>query len=203
VKKISFKGNRLEAISDGVFAIAMTLLVLEMKLPLDSGSMSSEEFRQVMVGQIPNFISWLVSFTILCRLWAVQHSLLGMGGKMSTRYTTLNFVFLGAISFIPFPSSLISEHPEQVLSIMVFSMTITVAVIALGGMWFSLEDIELKADDLDAMNRRVRMVVIWTLVVAVASSLLSLVEARIGVLIWLAMPFIGIIRRIGSNKYSS
>lgn len=190
-----FKGTRLGAISDGIFAIAMTLLVLEMKIPEALGPMPPEKFEDILAGQLPHFISWLVSFAILCRLWVLQHSLLEAGGRMSGRYTAINFLFLGAVSFIPFPSSLISEHPEQLLSVIVFSVTISVAVIALGCMWFLLEDIKLNSNERDLMNRRVKMVIIWTPVIAVGSCLLSLLDTRIGILIWLAMPLIGLARR--------
>lgn len=69
-----FDAGRVSAISDGVFAIAMTLLVLDLKLPdLDPG-LSADVFAASVRQQAPRFASWLLSFAILTRLWIIQHA---------------------------------------------------------------------------------------------------------------------------------
>jgi uncharacterized membrane protein len=64
---------------------------------------------------------------------------LEQGNKKSKGFTTFNFAFPGAISFIPFPTSLISQHSEQSLLVNIFSATYVVAGLALAGMWLSEE----------------------------------------------------------------
>ena len=130
----TFDPGRISALSDGVFAIAMTLLVLNLQAPDVAQSADPSIFVQVLAGQLPGFGSWLLSFAILCRLWTVHHDLLADGDTRSSGFLAWNFVFLGAVSFIPFPTSLLAEHPEQLLSVVVFSLTYVVAGLALGRM---------------------------------------------------------------------
>ncbi len=121
MKQRTFDASRTSALSDGVFAIAMTLLVLDLKLPdLASGSQSIT-FAQGLLGQGPRFASWFLSFAILCRLWIMQHAVLTRGDTRSRSFVGWNFLFLGAISFLPYPTSLLSEHHDQSLSVILFS----------------------------------------------------------------------------------
>ena len=133
-KPSEFDAGRISAISDGVFAIAMTLLVLDLKLPDLEIGMSREDFATVTLRQAPRFVSWLLSFAILARLWMMQYGLLVEGDTRSRGFVGWTFVFLGAVSFTPFPTSLLSEHHDQALSTIVFSATLAVAAIALLGM---------------------------------------------------------------------
>ena len=191
-----FKTGRLGAISDGVFAIAMTLLVLDLKFPELKGPISSEAYTKALLGQAPHFLSWIISFAILCRLWIAQHALLEQDDKKSRGFTTINFIFLGAISFIPFPTSLVSEHSEHPLSVIIFSATLIVAGLALVGMWRFLEKEVLEPDTLRDMNRRVRRFIIWKLVIAIISCLLAFVSPRLGILVWIVFPFAGLTMRL-------
>ncbi len=196
MKQQWFKTGRLGAISDGVFAIAMTLLVLNLKLPEMKESISSQEFSQAIREQAPHFISWIISFAILCRLWITQHALLEYDDKKSRGFTTINFIFLGAISFIPFPTSLISEHFEQPLSVIIFSATLIVADLALVGMWRLLDKKGLEPDTLRDMNLHVKRVIVWMLAIAIISCLLATVNPPLGIFVWIVFPFAGtIIRR--------
>ena len=205
MKQPWIKVERLGAISDGVFAIAMTLLVLDLKLPEMKESISSQEFSQAIREQAPHFLSWIISFAILCRLWITQHALLAQDDKKSRGFTTINFIFLGAISFIPFPTSLISEHFEQPLSVIIFSATLIVANMALVGMWRLLEKKGLEPDTLRDMNRHVKRIIVWMPVIAVISCLLATVNPQLGILVWIVFPFVGIIirrkRRTTSTGY--
>ena len=69
--------NRIEALSDGVFAIIVTLLVLELKVPAlkDHGSVS--ELTHHLFELLPKFLRWLTSFIIVCKFWLNHHHVLG------------------------------------------------------------------------------------------------------------------------------
>lgn len=195
MKQNWFDTGRIEAISDGVFAIAMTLLVLDLKLPELKEPVTQQIFKTAMNQQWPHFISWLISFAILCRLWITQHSLLVKGDKKTRGFTTINFVFLGAVSFIPFPTSLISEHSDQFLSVVIFSLTFLVAGLALGGMWVTLEK-ERKVSDTDAnVNRATKRVIATMPLIAIASCFIAAFDTRIGIAVWIALPFAGMVIR--------
>ena len=186
-----FDNNRIAAISDGVFAIAMTLLVLDLKLPYLDPPVSKEIFYRAVIHQFPKFISWVISFAILCRLWSVQHLILKLNERKTSVVTALNFMFLGTISFIPFPTSLISEHPEQSLSAIVFSLTILCAWAAIIGMKRCLKGINYHTVEGDEMLRSVRPFVILTPVVTVLSFFLTFLEPQLGVWVWIILPLAG------------
>ena len=135
MKQATFDAGRVSALSDGVFAIAMTLLVLDLKLPDLGQGLGGDAFAAALMEQGPRFFSWLLSFAILCRLWITQHALLAGGGTKSRGFVGWTFLFLGAVSFIPFPTSLLSEHHDQALSVIIFSASLAIAGIALVGMW--------------------------------------------------------------------
>jgi len=190
MKHTTFDPGRIGALSDGVFAIAMTLLVLNLRLP-DVGSHSDPSvFAAGLVDQLPGFASWLLSFAILCRLWTVHHDLLADGDTRTRSFLLWNFVFLGAVSFIPFPSSLLAEHPEQLLSVVVFSATYVVAGIALGRMW-QVSDRSRITDGEASRPHGISRAMVLILATAAGSCLLALFDPRLGAALWFTYPFTG------------
>lgn len=199
MKQKWISGNRISAISDGVFAIAMTLLVLDLKLPELKTPVSQQILLEAILEQLPQLVAWLISFAILCRLWMTQHALLEHGEKHSRLFTVLNFIFLGVVSFIPFPTSLISEYPKQPLSVIVFSLTCLVAWGAMVMMWRHQKKHDSKTVDTSSKNRSVRRVIILMPVIVVVSCLLALVDPRLGILVWVVFPLTGTILKSGKQ----
>src|SRR5207244_7475968 len=68
--------NRVEAFSDGVFAIVVTLLVLELKVPSLHDNGSVKELGHDLLELLPKFLSWLISFGIVCKFWLNHHHVL-------------------------------------------------------------------------------------------------------------------------------
>jgi uncharacterized membrane protein len=202
-KQSQFDAGRISAISDGVFAIAMTLLVLDLKLPDLETGMSRQEFAAALLRQAPRFVSWFLSFAILARLWIIQHALLAEGDTRSRGFVGWTFLFLGAISFIPFPTSLLSEHHEQALSVIIFSVTLGVAAIALLGME-RLERRQRQLTDAEkAAGSRSSLIVTGSfLVTAVLASGVATLRPVLGVWIWAAFPIVATVlaRRGGSSS---
>ncbi len=195
VKHSVFDPGRISALSDGVFAIAMTLLVLNLQLP-DVGSHSGTSvFVTGVVDQLPCFVLWLLSFAILCRLWTVHHDLLAEGDTRTRSFARWNFVFLGAVSFIPFPTSLLAEHPERMLSVVIFSATYVVAGIALGSMARIVGRGRI-ADGAAPGRRRNSTAMLLILATAAGSCLLAIIDPRLGAVLWFSYPITGgVVRR--------
>src|SRR5258707_13304376 len=87
---------RIEAFSDGVFAVAVTLLVLELKVPALGDHASVGELAQGLLDQLPKFVSWLISFVIVCKFWLNHHYLLGLARHADYGMVWLNSIFLMA-----------------------------------------------------------------------------------------------------------
>jgi uncharacterized membrane protein len=182
MKQSAFETGRINALSDGVFAIAMTLLVLDLKLPDLGPGLTRDEFSAALLEQGPRLASWLLSFAILCRLWITQHALLTGG-----------FVFLGAISFIPFPTSLLSEHHDQALSVVIFSATLAVAGIALLGMWKAERRDRPSNASPTTTGRSPDRPVLILLVTAVVSSGIAFFSPGFGAWVWVAFPALAVV----------
>lgn len=186
MKQSTFDAGRVSALSDGVFAIAMTLLVLALKLPDLGPGLGGDAFAAALLKQGTRFMSWLLSFAILCRLWITQHALLAEGDTRSRGFVGWTFLFLGAVSFIPFPTSLLSEHHDQTLSVVIFSATLAAAGIALLGMWRVEQRQRPATGSARAASRSPQSLVLLLLVTAAVSSGLALFSPRVGAMVWVA-----------------
>lgn len=188
-----FALSRIASLTDGIFAIAMTLLVLTLKLP--EMHVSSAAFGKEVVSQLPGFAAWLISFAILCRLWISQHRLFDGEVSLAPKVATVNFVFLGVVSFIPYPTSLVSEHPQQTLSVIIFSAAFSVAGILLAVMWRMMEHDTMDPSERAYKDRVAKHLITWMLGAAVVACLLALADPRLGVLVWIAVPIMGVVRK--------
>jgi len=112
--------TRVEAFSDGVFAIIVTLLVLELKGPALTDHNSVSELSGRLIELAPKFLSWLISFIIVCKFWLNQHQVLAMAKYANYGLIWLNSIFLMFQSFVPFPTALMGEYPENPLAVSFF-----------------------------------------------------------------------------------
>jgi uncharacterized membrane protein len=103
--------ERLTFFSDAVFAIAMTLLVVEVKLP-PLHHPSEVQLAQALLDLIPNYIGFLVSFLVLARFWASHHLFMGLLVSAPPRLVWANLLLLLAVAFMPFPTAVISEFVQ-------------------------------------------------------------------------------------------
>jgi len=193
VKHSGFDPGRISALSDGVFAIAMTLLVLDLEVPDLVADSDSVQFATALVEQAPNILSWLLSFAILCRLWIIQHDLLAEGDTRSRGFLAWNFLFLGCVSLIPFPTSLLAEHHNQALSVIVFSTVFATAGVALAAMRSALSS----GEESDTQRRRpVSRSSALLLATAATSCGVAIFQPTLGALVWFTYPIsAAVIRR--------
>ncbi|MDX1980080.1 MAG: TMEM175 family protein [Bryobacteraceae bacterium] len=112
--------TRIEALSDGVFAIIVTLLVLELKAPGLTDRASVSELGQRLISLLPKFLSWLISFIIVCKFWLNHHHVLAQARHANYALVWLNSIFLMFQSFVPFPTALMGEYPENPLAVSFF-----------------------------------------------------------------------------------
>lgn len=98
--------TRVEAFSDGVFAIAITLLVLEIKVPpAGEGALDA-----ALLARWPSFLAYAVSFLTIGIMWANHHNLMDHVGRADRGLLLVTVLFLMAVSFIPYPTAVLAEH---------------------------------------------------------------------------------------------
>ena len=127
MREQSFATNRLEAFSDGVFAIVITLLVLELRVPEGHGS---AELIRGLKNLLPKFISFIVSFLYITIYWINHHQLFHLIKKSNRGLFWLNSLFLMCLTFIPFPTALIGSHPNEVVSVVFYGLAMMATAIS-------------------------------------------------------------------------
>ena len=103
--------NRLEAFSDGVFAIAITLLILEIRVPhRDDSNVSNRDLAVALLQLWPSFLAFLTSFLTILIMWVNHHGLFQLLGRIDRRLMFANGMLLLVTTFIPFPTALLAQH---------------------------------------------------------------------------------------------
>lgn len=101
--------GRMEALTDGIFAIAMTLLVLELKVPDLPKSTGTEELLQRIREEMPAFMSFIISFLYCGLLWVMHHMAMHFIRHLQTALVWLNLLFLMSVSIMPFSCGLLGH----------------------------------------------------------------------------------------------
>ncbi len=109
--------GRVEALSDGVFAIVVTLLVLEIRVPHVPAHDSAAELARALLALLPKFVSWVISFATVCVIWLNHHRFLATTGRMDAGLFWRNANLLLWTSFIPFPTALMGDYPGNRLAV--------------------------------------------------------------------------------------
>jgi uncharacterized membrane protein len=113
--------HRSEALTDGIFAVAMTLLVIELKLPAHDAVHSADQLSHALVELVPKAISWALSFFVLALFWISHHRAFSFVRRVDGRLVALNLLQLAVVSLMPFSSALSGEYGQALLSQAVFS----------------------------------------------------------------------------------
>ena len=114
--------HRLEAIADGVYAIVMTLLVIELRLP-DLGHVAGgATLGQALVDRAPRALAWLLSFWVLALFWIAHARLYRLLGSIGSPLPLVDLAQLALVSLLPFTSSLIGEHGDQPVAAALYSV---------------------------------------------------------------------------------
>jgi uncharacterized membrane protein len=129
---------RIEAFSDGVFAIAMTLLVLDIKVPHDIVPPST--LLQALARQWPVYLAFLTSFATILIMWINHHRLFTHISRCDDRLLFFNGLLLLGIVLVPFPTSLVAEYlglPGQATAALIYNGTFIAIAICFNLLWRS------------------------------------------------------------------
>jgi uncharacterized membrane protein len=105
--------SRLEAFSDGVFAVAITLLVLDLKVPKVAEIASQGGLLRALLGQWPAFLAYVTSFLTILVMWVNHHTLFTRIRRSNHNFLYVNGMLLLLVSCVPFTTSLLAEHIRE------------------------------------------------------------------------------------------
>jgi uncharacterized membrane protein len=129
--------GRVEAFSDGVIAIAITLLILEIKVP-KVAEMASGGLVAKLLGLWPSFLAFVTSFGMILVMWVNHHRIFRLVRTTAYPFLYWNGFLLLAVTFVPFPTALLAEHlagPEATTAMAFYAATSVVTALAFNGVW--------------------------------------------------------------------
>lgn len=114
IEKILF--HRLGALIDGVFAIVMTLLVLDIKVPHEIGTFKHLNLQEFLTGQFQDIIIYMVVFIVLAYLWIINHTEAHFIKFTDYAHLWITVLYLMFVALLPFSSALVNRFPEDTIS---------------------------------------------------------------------------------------
>ena len=139
--------NRLVAFSDGVFAVAITLLVLNLQVPqIATGS----ELVSRLGALWPKLLSYALSFVIVGIYWVAHHNTFHYIKRSDRNLLWLNILLMMCIVFIPFPTALLGQYPEQRVAVIIYAGTLVITGLVLQSLrWYATSEYRLVDRDID------------------------------------------------------
>ena len=131
----AFRTNRVEAFSDGVFAIAITLLVLEIAVPVGS----ERDLWAAVVDEWPSYLAYLVSFSTVGAVWVAHTIITECLVRATPVLIRLNLLLLMVVSFLPFPTKLLAEYvgedrPERIAAT-IYGLNLLLTAVLVSAVW--------------------------------------------------------------------
>jgi uncharacterized membrane protein len=124
--------DRIQAFSDGVFAIAITLLVLDLNLPPDTDATNLAE----QIGSLwQDYLAFALSFAIIGMYWISHHNLFRRIERFTVPLLWLNLLVLASVVFIPFPTRILSDFGDQPIAIALYAGTLAVTGFSSTAVW--------------------------------------------------------------------
>ena len=122
--------ERFQAFSDGVFAIAITLLVLEIHVPLSEAAHGVDyhagwNLVGPLLAQAPVYVAYILSFTVIGIMWMHHNALFGRIDTVDRATIQINLALLALTAFIPFATALIGEYPDAKPATLVYGLVLT------------------------------------------------------------------------------
>jgi uncharacterized membrane protein len=118
--------DRIVFFSDAVFAIAITLLVLDIKVPEIPDDLVADELSAQLLALWPKYFGYVLSFVVIITFWNSHHSIVSGIRGYDRGLIWLNSIFLMFVAFVPFPTALISEYGDHQLPVAIYAATLAV-----------------------------------------------------------------------------
>lgn len=177
--------SRIVAFSDGVFAIAITLLVLAIDIPAHLGG---ESVSDALWDQRDNLLAYALSFAVIGRFWVVHHRFFSDVTAFDGRLLALNIFYLAWIVLIPFSSKVIGDHGGETASVVLYAANLS--GVMLTGMWMAADARGAGLTSLSvAAHREQRLRSLYISAVFLASIPVAFVAPGVASLMWLALFF--------------
>ena len=189
--EVSRRGSpdRVVALSDGVFAIILTILVLELVVP---ANLSEQSLLEALDEMRPTALAWVVSFLLTGMYWVLHRDLFARIRVVNRDLVWLNLLFLLPVSLIPFASSVLGEYPDEAIAVHVYAIVMIAATLMrLVNYWYVVRRPHLLWDpDVVQRSRLGTLIAASPLPVYVVAFVVAGVSATAAVVLLAALPLL-------------
>lgn len=151
--------ERLAAFSDAVFAIALTLLALDIRIPAPTQELAdaaavTDYLRHELAGAMPKLIGYLISFAVIAGEWGMHFRFFEVLAGYDRRLIRINLALLLIISLMPFPTSVFADYAPNPYATGLYGLALCLIFVAQLGLWTHAHRARLLPDDLAAADYR-------------------------------------------------
>jgi len=183
--------GRVEAFSDGVFAIAITLLILEIKVPHFAGGATNAQVFRALLDLWPSYVAFLLSFIAILIMWINHHGLFRLIHRVDTPFLYANGAMLLLVTFVPFPTALLAAYlgqPGEHTATAAYCGTFVLVSISFNAFWaVATRRGLLKRGISEVLIAKIRNAYGFGFFVYVASALLALWTPALGLGVCLSL----------------
>ncbi|WP_292517375.1 TMEM175 family protein [Methanoculleus sp.] len=157
----AFPKNRMEALTDGIFAFAMTLLVISLDIPAGAHDLSNAAILAMLADYLPDFYHYFLAFFILASFWIAHHAQVDRLRHIDRRVLWINIATLMFVALVPFSVSLIGDYPDETFAAVFFELNLLlIGLIFAAQWWYAAHNSRLvhPGTDVRRANRRVMVV---------------------------------------------
>jgi uncharacterized membrane protein len=187
--------ERIVFFSDAVIAIAITLLILDIRLPEAAGE-AALDLNQQLLALWPRGLGWAVSFWVIALYWVAHHRSYRYIQRYDRRLMYLNFLFLMFIAFMPFPTSLLFTNGIRTSSVILYGGTAAGMGLSLAALWiYAVRHRFIAPHTPPALVKDIRLNLILPPLIFLASCGIALIDADLAGFVWLLLIPVYLLRR--------
>jgi uncharacterized membrane protein len=181
--------HRLTIFTDAIIAIIMTILVLDLKVPL-AHIETDHDLKQQLLKQLPHFWGFAISFSMIVIIWFSHHALMANLSQATYTFAVLNFLFSGAIATLPFSTALVSEYPSLSLAVAILAGNMLLMNVFLSAMHTYAEVKKLNIPgSMPERNKKIKKIMgIAGALLLLAAVFLAFLSPRLGLILIVSVP---------------
>lgn len=189
--KFSIKTERIQDLSDGIFAFAMTLLMLNIDIPILAEEVAREQLPSQLFNLIPSFFNFAVSFILLGSLWYIHHKQFHVLKSTTEGITWVNMIMLLFVVLLPLTTELMEEYIYVSAAVLMFNVNLLILFLLYAWIWRQASKHKLMDEDFARDSYlAVKKTTIIIIVIAIAAIMLGLIFPQESVFVYLLIPLL-------------
>ena len=181
------KQSRLDQLSDGIFAIVMTILVFEIRVPVYGGIISEATLIKFLFAMTPLFLSYILSFSLLFTYWRSHHIIASVLAKnIDVQFSNINGIFLFLVALVPFSAHFLGNYLYSKTAVIFFAINIILIGISL----FKMRQYVIKSDTIENVpftkieNEHANMHILFPVISSAAAIAVAFYSTSIAILLF-------------------